>query len=338
MENKKGNVSTVFLVIAIILIIVMGALLYMQKTEADKQINELKNNASELQETINNLQGKIDSISNTINDNGDTSTSEKDSTQFDVEFYELKDIAKEYRNYEDVKNYKDFIYDLDGDGTNEKITLSYKTGDVDNRVNYSVKLNGEVFSEGTSMDSIYIVDLNENDKNIEVVIFDDGPSDDPNYTIYSKNGSKMVELENIGGLGFKTDKKGTVLVPDVYTNSISPEIYFDYYFINNNQMERKFVNVDKVKDIDLQLQAKGEYFSLYFSADFNNKDKFFENAEDDAVERLKEFNIEKLNKEITFNILNFERVDYGNEVEDYKIYVELSDGRKGYIFHMQFAG
>ena len=56
MENKRGNVSTVFLVIAIILIVVMGAFMYMQKTEADRQIAELKNNASELQETINDLQ------------------------------------------------------------------------------------------------------------------------------------------------------------------------------------------------------------------------------------------------------------------------------------------
>ena len=64
MENKKGNVSTVFFVIAIILIVVMGALLYMQKTEADKQITELKNNASELQEAINKLQEKDDLTTN----------------------------------------------------------------------------------------------------------------------------------------------------------------------------------------------------------------------------------------------------------------------------------
>jgi len=331
MEKKKCSLSTVFLVIAIILIVVMGALLYMQKTEADRQIAELENNASKLQETINNLQGKIDSISNTINDKDDTSSNEKNSKQFDVEFYELKDIAKDYGVY---GNDKDFIYDLDGDGINEKITLYGIDGDIER---YEVQLNGESFFERTSGGTVYIVDLNENDKNVEVVIYDEGPSDDPNYTIYSKDGNKMVELENVGGFGFKTDKKGTVLVPDVYTNSISPEIYFNYYFINNNQIERKFVNVDKVKDIDFQLQSKGEYFSLYFSEDYNNKDKFYENAGVD-VERLKEFNIEKLNKDITFNILNFERVDYGNEVEDYKIYVELSDGRKGYIFHMQFAG
>ena len=67
MENKRGNVSTVFLVIAIILIVVMGALLYMQKTEADRQIAELKSSASELQEAINKLQEKNDLTTNTTN-------------------------------------------------------------------------------------------------------------------------------------------------------------------------------------------------------------------------------------------------------------------------------
>jgi len=68
MENKKGNISIVFLIIAIILIVVKGALLYMQKTEADRQIAELENNASELQETIDNLQEKIDNVSNIVSD------------------------------------------------------------------------------------------------------------------------------------------------------------------------------------------------------------------------------------------------------------------------------
>ena len=82
MENKKGSLSTVFLVIAIILIVVMGALLYMQKTESDKQIAELENNASKLQETINDLQGKIDTISNTINSNKDVDSNSAEDTKY----------------------------------------------------------------------------------------------------------------------------------------------------------------------------------------------------------------------------------------------------------------
>ena len=82
MENKKGSLSTVFLVIAIILIVVMGALLYMQKIEADRKIAELENNASKLQETINDLQGKIDTISNTINSNKDVDSNSAEDTKY----------------------------------------------------------------------------------------------------------------------------------------------------------------------------------------------------------------------------------------------------------------
>ena len=104
MENKNGNVSTIFLVIAIILIVVMGALLYMQKTEADRQIAKLENNAGKLQETINDLQGKINTISNTINSNtsGDIDNSQSNSTvdNKDDKFSdkEIKDSIKNYLN------------------------------------------------------------------------------------------------------------------------------------------------------------------------------------------------------------------------------------------------
>lgn len=72
MEKKKCSLSILFLVIAIILIVVMGALLYIQKTETDRQIAELESNASKLQETINDLQGKIDGVSNIVNDNSNS--------------------------------------------------------------------------------------------------------------------------------------------------------------------------------------------------------------------------------------------------------------------------
>lgn len=99
MENKKGSLSTVIL---IILIVVMGALLYMQKTEADRYIAELENNASELQETIDNLQEKIDTISNTINSNKipevDNTQDTTDELKYDVEI-EMSEL--ESVNYSD---------------------------------------------------------------------------------------------------------------------------------------------------------------------------------------------------------------------------------------------
>ena len=336
MENKKGSLSTVFLVIAIMLIIVMGVFMYMQKTEADRQIAELENNASKLQETINDFQGKIDSISNTINDKDETNSYENNLTQFDTEFYDLKEVAKEYRDYQNISNYKDFDYDLDGDGIDDKITLSHKTEKVENGVGgynekdiYSIEFNGETFSEGTAMDSIYIVDLNENDTRIEVVIFDDGPSDDPNYTIYSKEGNKMVELKNIGGYPLKTDKKGTILVKDTYNGVTVPEIYFEYYIIQDGKIEVKNVDIENIKDIELKTSH------LYFSKDYKNENKIFDELvenNNNIEETLKKLDIEQLNENTTFKIINITNED------EYKIYVELSDGRKGYVFHIQWAG
>lgn len=76
MEKNKGILLPVFLVIAIVLIIVMGAVLYMQKTKSDRQIAKLENNISELQENIDDLQEKINSIPNTDNSNNNKQTEE----------------------------------------------------------------------------------------------------------------------------------------------------------------------------------------------------------------------------------------------------------------------
>lgn len=59
---------------------------------------------------------------------------------------------------------------------------------------------------------------------------------------------------------------------------------------------------------------------------------------DKLIEQIKEFNIEKLTSNITFQILDvkFEVID--EELKEERIKVVLSDGREGYIFHMQWTG
>ena len=90
MENKKGNLLKVFLVIAVILIVVMGALLYMQKIQSDKQIAELEDNKSEMKEKIDDLQGKIDGVSNIVNDNSNGNTQAEEN----IILYKGIEIAK----------------------------------------------------------------------------------------------------------------------------------------------------------------------------------------------------------------------------------------------------
>lgn len=68
----KISLSTFFLVIALLVIIVMGIYLYIEKTNSDKTITELENSNADMEATIDNLQNKIDSIANTINSDNKT--------------------------------------------------------------------------------------------------------------------------------------------------------------------------------------------------------------------------------------------------------------------------
>ena len=104
MEKKsiKVSLSTVFLILALIVIIAMAYYIYIEKTDSDKEISTLEANAVELQNTINDLQDKIDTISNTINSttNAEINNSQTNNTSSseDVNFSD-KEIKESLTNY-----------------------------------------------------------------------------------------------------------------------------------------------------------------------------------------------------------------------------------------------
>lgn len=120
MENKKGSLLTVFLIIAIILIIAMAIYIYMQKISSNMQIAELENHESKMEETINDLQGKIDSISNTINSSNETTSTTNDTkNNFSVlELSPIGGIAVLYNGevYVNVYDSTTNIEDIYGEG------------------------------------------------------------------------------------------------------------------------------------------------------------------------------------------------------------------------------
>lgn len=84
-ENKvtKISLSTLFLILSLIVIIVMGIFMYKfynEKTEATKKSAELQTQVNSLNETVTNLQGKINNISETINSDDSDETTTDDST------------------------------------------------------------------------------------------------------------------------------------------------------------------------------------------------------------------------------------------------------------------
>lgn len=332
-EKKEIRIKFSTLIIIILILIIIGLvtnIIYNPRTK------EVTNNNEVIENKI--TENKVETTTQEAKKDKEITTIKGEKlVQFDSNFFGLKDVAQDYRLSENIKNYKDFNYDLDGDGVTDKITIQ-KNKENDGE-SYLFKLNGKGFAEHYSRPEIYIVDLNEKDNNIEVVIFDEGPSDDPGYIIYSKEGNKMLETLRVDGYSLKTDKKGIVVFVNSHNRRLNgytnPEIYFDYYFINNTKIEKKYIDIDKIKHIDFST-------SLYFTENYNNKDIFWDNFDGvDYKKRFKELNIEELDESITFNILKFEIVRYeedDEEDEDYKIYVRLSDGRKGYIFDIQLAG
>ena len=142
MEEKKVtkiSLSTFFLILAIIVIIVISIFmfkLYNEKTAEIKKSSELQTQVNKLNGTVSDLQGKIDNISETINSNNSTenitttNTSNNNNTSFSDEqvktslsnYLELSGYAQcsELINYLQEKgklNYdssKDYFYDNSG--------------------------------------------------------------------------------------------------------------------------------------------------------------------------------------------------------------------------------
>ena len=94
MEEKKNKISlSVFIsVIAVLVIIIMAEFIYMQKINANREIEGLKKDSEELKATVTELQGKLDSISN-IADTSDTTANVSEKVFTDEE------VKKAFSNY-----------------------------------------------------------------------------------------------------------------------------------------------------------------------------------------------------------------------------------------------
>lgn len=113
MEKKKAikiSLSTFFLILSIIAIIVMGVFIYKlnnDKTAEIQKSTELQAQVNSLNETISDLEEKIDSISHTINSDSTSNIGANSSTSSTSTANTLKSskkISKLIKNYEEAEN------------------------------------------------------------------------------------------------------------------------------------------------------------------------------------------------------------------------------------------
>lgn len=96
MEEKKPfkiSLYTFLLLLAIIAIIAMAYYIYTEKTNYNKEIENLDTTIANMQNTIEDFQGKFNSISNTINSNATPENSNTENSNNKVSNNEVDKIA-----------------------------------------------------------------------------------------------------------------------------------------------------------------------------------------------------------------------------------------------------
>ncbi len=135
-------------------------------------------------------------------------------------------------------------YDLNLDGSLDSI--SFLLRGPSGKKNFKTYLHvnnikNDVYMDHTMDGEARIIDLDQNDKFIEITCFDEGPSGDPEYIFYRYNGT---ELYYIGSLPSDTliDGKGN-FIPGSYLSKLDPKFYSAWYEIKDNRFVEKYNDI-----------------------------------------------------------------------------------------------
>ena len=343
MEEKKNikiRLLAGLLIIALIVIVILSSYIYILLKQNDSRqetnhIVESNNNVTSIQDTNDNHSNtNEDDITDTTKDTVDTIT----LSQLPGEFFEIEAITKEERQKENVKNYKDFEFDLDADGKIDKVTLRHIVNENEDiysseRDYYILEYNGEIiYRYGMSLGSAGIVDLDNTDNFLEIWVYDDGPSDDPCYIFFRKVGNKIIEMGNFGvERSFLVDGKGKVVSAGRNMPWIEPSVYDCYYTIENNTFKKNKLDFSYNKDFEYTSDEG------FFTTNLENVNKF-QNEKSDVngdidshIATGKKYNINKLDANTKFKIIEF--VEKANEFDSTDLKVVLNDGTVGYLIH-----
>lgn len=244
MEKKepiKISLSTFFLVIAIIVIIVMGCYIFINNSNITKEMNNLKSNVSEKQRTTDTL--KDNNTLNVVNINNSTNSSKasKNVSNDDTISYEINKLSEGRVNVKATKNGKSTSKDFEMDA------MIDKTGTI------KIENIGEVVlvsESGGEYCKTHIYQLVNNEiKKLGDIDCGADMVKDATYKVNKINGGTAVIEANLNG------------------ESIKKEFEMDAAIINNNVVD--IFNYGKVV---LVAETGGEYYGIQvyrLSQDYN---------------------------------------------------------------------
>lgn len=207
-------------------------------------------------------------------------------------------------------------YDLNGDGEDDRINSVLKA-------NYEEGSYIEVNGIKVSIDpfnpsgEIQIIDIDSKDNYVEVAIFDDGPSGDPNFTFFRYDGKEFYSLGSIDRYALM-DGQGKFISWFHLSNYFKPQFFSawgefknDKYVITNHDVEQY---IGKTYELD---------GTSYFIPLDKNPENFFDHAIWD-FEAMREFKATKI-----------KLLDIHINPDDRTLnwfYVELPDGERGLLY------
>lgn len=332
MEEKKSikfNLITGLLIVAIVIIILLCIYIIRLSTKVDT-ISE-RTETSSLTEKTTSISDSL-SETNTL-DNTTETTNKYILPQLNGEFSDIKSITKDYRDNQNVKNFKDFSYDLDSDGTIDKITLKHITNENEDEY-YLLEYNGKsIYEHWNGMGSVGIVDIDDTDNYLDIWVYDDGSSDDPMYYFYRKIENQIINMGEFSiERSFMCDGKGKILVAGRELPWVEPQVFNCYYTIENNLFKKHSLDFSYNKDYEYTTRDG------FFTTNLENLKKFeqnksaSDNSEDYLITLGEKYNINKLDENTKFKIIEFVKKD----IEEYSVTdlkVTLSDGTTGYLIH-----
>lgn len=259
----------------------------------------------------------------------DTTVEEETTTEIIVELKEivaedyvpLSSVTEdytftcEYTGEEGVYEYDQVTYNgqypLSG-GEDDEITVFV---DRENSDASYIEINGvkqEIYIYTAILDVI-IIDIDSTDSYKEVAILDDGPSADPNVMIYRYCDGKIYELGSYssdGNYEFSNvlfDKKGKIISEPCHIDFLEELIVKHYFEVDENNQVTK-VTVDNSA-------AMNKRYKL--SRDITIS---FKETEEEDYDLMNLLHFKKGEEILLINIHSF-----------YEYYVELPDGRRGYM-------
>lgn len=205
-------------------------------------------------------------------------------------------------------------YDLNQDGKKDKITFRYN-GDT---LKMKLTINGSTLKdEIPAPETAYVVDVNTKDSYYDLVLYDNGMSDDPTYHFYRYNGKTIKYLGAVGSYvagAISFDGKGHVAAKDSFLNKLDAPMLKGYYALKKNKWTYHDFDLSKAEQKEYTISAKR--VEAYFAETKKKLDKF-----EPTWSKKQQITLHKGDK-ITIK-----------KIGDYEMYeVKLADGRVGVLY------